>query len=494
MPRASSAPCMKRARAASRSPASSRHSPSSTNSAARRCGSDAHPRPARARHLAASSKASTRRARCAACSQCAAAASACSGPACSRWSATTACNERIDREPLLEHRRGPKVQLRSTRRIDATEDDVTHEVVTEPEVRSVIDSSHEARRRPPLSRPSVASATPIRRSERRSRPRTGSPRSLPPAGSPPRVPRAVPVDARSLRRRPRARPPGATSTRPDCAMSWPNSQTNSGLPALRSMTVPVAPAETWSPAADRNSSDAASSDRRGTASVTPTRASSATCSRASSSGRYVPTSRQPASRTADATAHRTRIDAASAHWRSSSTTTSGPLDASPRTTAEIASDCAKHAAGEAAGDSASNWLSISSVPASWRRICTHGHNGGAPSPCHAVAHAAATPPLAAEGNDLLGQPGLADPRLAGQQERRAPRCVQVGQASRRHRQLRLTPQQRADTVQRTRSHHASTVGPADAARLRAPARAAGGSPALWRLTRLSPRRRSAAIP
>ncbi len=51
------------------------------------------------------------------------------------------------------------------------------------------------------------------------------------------------------------------------------------------------------------------------------------------------------------------------------------------------------------------------------------------------------PPLTGESDDLLGQPGLTDPGLARQQQRRAPRGIQVGQSSRRHRQLRLAPEQ-----------------------------------------------------
>ncbi len=56
-----------------------------------------------------------------------------------------------------------------------------------------------------------------------------------------------------------------------------------------------------------------------------------------------------------------------------------------------ASLCAKRAAGEAPGDFVTNWANVSSDPASWRSTCTHGHNGGAPSPCHAAAQAGRTP-------------------------------------------------------------------------------------------------------
>ena len=218
---------------------------------------------------------------------------------------------------------------------------------------------------------------------------------------------------------------GATSTRPDWAKSWPNSHTNNGFPALRSTIAPRATAETVDPTAMVRSSAAASADRGGTASVTPTRASSATCSTDNSSDRYVPTNRQPTSRSRAATAVRTRSVAASAHWRSSRTTTIGPFIVSARMTSATASVCANWAAGEAAGDSATNWARVSSDPASWRRTCTHGHNGGAPSPCHAVAQAGAHPSLAAEPNDLLGEPGLADTGLARQQHQSAARPVQI---------------------------------------------------------------------
>ena len=59
--------------------------------------------------------------------------------------------------------------------------------------------------------------------------------------------------------------------------------------------------------------------------------------------------------------------------------------------------------------SASNWLSISSVPASWRRIWTHGHKGGAPPPPPCRGPRARIPPLAGQSSDLLGEPGLPDP-------------------------------------------------------------------------------------
>ena len=125
--------------------------------------------------------------------------------------------------------------------------------------------------------------------------------------------------------------------------------------------------------------------------VRPTRASSATWSRASSPDRYVPRNRQPTSRTAEATKASTRIDAVSAHWRSSSTTTRGCCAAARRIATTTASDCASTAAGEAVGDSGTNPPSTSSEPAIWRSTCTHGHSGGAPSPCHAVAHAPRQP-------------------------------------------------------------------------------------------------------
>ena len=75
------------------------------------------------------------------------------------------------------------------------------------------------------------------------------------------------------------------------------------------------------------------------------------------------------------------------------------------------------AAADAPGDSA-RWSSIPADPVSWRRTCTQGHNGGAPSPCHVVAHAP-EPPARGPDNDLLGEPGLPDPRLAPHQQRRA---------------------------------------------------------------------------
>ena len=158
------------------------------------------------------------------------------------------------------------------------------------------------------------------------------------------------------------------------------------------------------------SSAASSPDSDGTASVTPTRASSATCSPASSADRYVPTNRQPTSRSCAATAVRTRIVAESAHWRSSITTMIGPLIVSARMTLATASLCAKRAAGEAPGDSAMNWANVSSDPASWRSTCTHGHNGGAPSPCHAVAQAGRTPrsrpsPTISSASRVLPIPG-----------------------------------------------------------------------------------------
>ena len=75
---------------------------------------------------------------------------------------------------------------------------------------------------------------------------------------------------------------GATSSRPELPMSWPNSHTNNGFPPLRSTTASTAEVDLPLPTEARNSSPAASGDSRGTATDVPARVNSATCWRSSS--------------------------------------------------------------------------------------------------------------------------------------------------------------------------------------------------------------------
>ena len=186
-----------------------------------------------------------------------------------------------------------------------------------------------------------------------------------------------------------------------------------------------------------------------------------------------------------------RRDAVSAHCRSSSTITSGPGHARPgpsRRRRRVVRT-ARRASPPA---SPPRTRPASRPPSSWRSTCTQSHSGGAPSPCHAVAHATRAP-VAADPDDFLGQPRLADPGIAAQQQHRT---VQIGQVRGDDGQLRLAADELARRVLRARSASIARlrIRPAPGPRLRV-ARASTpaaftGARGFMAVGRAGPRRRS----
>ena len=351
-------------------------------------------------------------------------------------------------------------------RIDTVEDDVAHEIVTEPELRRRIVAGEEPARRRPCRgrqrrRTTATSLIRATTSAVNGFPATAAARRSATASSGRRASRRSITAATAS-----GTAAGATSRRPECAISWPNSHTNRGLPALRSMIVlgrdrRDGPPDCGSQQLRRGGMRQARNGQRDT---DPGELGDMLASElvgpvgADEQTRHVA---QRRGHEATAPGSMPRRPTGDRRGRRRAVRSSNPPD----------DLCDGFGLGEARGRRRRRRLGgeLAERLFGTGELAKDLHpqpqrRGALPLPRRRPR--AARTPIAGQRDNLLGETGLADPGLAGQQQQPAARAIQISQVRSGHCELPLTAHQTACNRQRRKRHQPHATRPISAERRR----------------------------